>query len=499
VLIVGSGGREHALAWKIAQSPQLSELFIAPGNPGTAQIGRNIPVDPMSPGLVVDVAWRERIDLVVIGPEAPLAAGLTDACLAAGLRVFGPTAAAARIESSKSFAKRLMLDAGVPTAHAHTFSSAADAANFVRQSKQAWVVKADGLAAGKGVIVPDDIAATLAAIEQVGASAAGHSIVLEERLYGEEISLLALCDGRELLVLPPARDHKRLLDGDQGPNTGGMGAVAPIALDEQDLAMIVEGAMRPVVRALAAAGTPFHGALYAGLMLTEHGPRVLEFNARFGDPETQVILPLVEGDLLAALAACAQPGHAMLAPDMLGRRPGAAACIVMAAAGYPEAPRRGDAIQGVETLQFDDVIVFQAGTEWSDGRIVTGGGRVLGVTGLGHDLRAAVDVAYAAVEYIQFEGAQFRRDIGALDAARRKTMINVINAASGEQIGTISEDQLQFLIDNLEEEWADDQDYYISAPTVDMLEARGADAAMVAMLRGAAGEQGVDVRWTRAV
>jgi hypothetical protein len=189
----------------------------------------------------------------------------------------------------------------------------------------------------------------------------------------------------------------------------------------------------------------------------------------------------------------------MLAPDMLGRRPGAAACIVMAAAGYPEAPRRGDAIQGVETLQFDDVIVFQAGTEWGDGRIVTGGGRVLGVTGLGHDLRAAVDVAYAAVEYIQFEGAQFRRDIGALDAARRKTMINVINAASGEQIGTISEDQLQFLIDNLEEEWADDQDYYISAPTVDMLEARGADAAMVAMLRGAAGEQGVDVRWTRAV
>jgi phosphoribosylamine--glycine ligase len=412
VLIIGSGGREHALAWKIAQSRLLSDLYIAPGNPGTSRLGHNVPIDPMSAEMVLDIARRKQIDLVVIGPEAPLAAGLADDCLAAGLAVFGPTAAAARIESSKSFAKRLMLDTGIPTAQAHEFHTAAAAADFARRSRQAWVVKADGLAAGKGVIVADDLDATLAAIEQIGATAAGSAILLEERLRGPEISLLALCDGESLLLLPPARDHKRLLDGDLGPNTGGMGAVAPVVLGEQ-IDSFAEQLMLPAIRALAAAGSPFRGALYAGLMLTEHGPRVLEFNARFGDPETQVIAPLIEGDLLHALAACAGLGGARLSSDMLGWRDGAAACVGLAAAGYPGAPRYGDPITGIETLDYKDVLVFQAGTDWDNGQIVTNGGRVLGVTGLGPDLKRALDVAYQAVDFVRFEGAQFRRDIGA--------------------------------------------------------------------------------------
>ena len=412
VLIVGSGGREHALAWKLAQSPLLTDLFLLPGNPGMAMLGHCVPVQLDATDQIVEVALRERIDLVVIGPEAPLAAGLADACLAAGLAVFGPTAAAARIESSKSFAKRLMLEAGIPTPQAHEFQDAAAAAHFARQSEQAWVVKADGLAAGKGVVVPDDLEGTLAAIEQLGATSAGQVILLEERIQGPEISLLALCDGHELVALPPARDHKRLLDGDQGPNTGGMGAVAPVALDEQTVAMIMERIMRPAVQALERAGTPFRGALYAGLMLTEHGPRVLEFNARFGDPETQVILPLIDGDLLPALAACAGIGNMPLSSDMLNWRAGAAACVVLAAHGYPAAPRRGDVITGIEALHYDDVLVFQAGTTWDQGHIVTDGGRVLGVTGLGRNIANAVEVAYQAVDYISFDDMQFRHDIG---------------------------------------------------------------------------------------
>ncbi len=305
VLLIGSGGREHALAWKLSQSPLLKKLLIAPGNPGIAQFGQIVPVDMSRIDLIVDIAQHSNIDLVVIGPEAPLAAGLADACLAAGLRVFGPTAAAAQIESSKAFAKQLMLEAGIPTAKVHIFAQAQQAAQFARASGQLWVVKADQLAAGKGVIIPEDLESMLAAISQIAALGEGR-ILLEERLTGPEISLLALCDGERLLMLPPARDHKRLLDGDQGPNTGGMGAVAPVAIDWEDLQWMQERCMAPAVRALAAAGTPFCGVLYAGLMLTPDGPYVLEYNVRFGDPETQVILPLVEGDLLEALLACAE-------------------------------------------------------------------------------------------------------------------------------------------------------------------------------------------------
>ncbi len=412
VLLVGSGGREHALAWKLAQSPLLGRLLIAPGNPGTALVGHNVPVDAGSLELLVDVARREKVGLVVIGPEALLAAGLADQLAAARIPVFGPSAGAARIESSKIFAKQIMEQSGIPGAAAHTFDDAADAVAFARASSHPWVVKADGLAAGKGVVVADDVEATVAAINQVMSTSAGRRILLEQRLSGAEVSVLALCDGATLLPLPPARDHKRLRDADAGPNTGGMGAYAPVELSEDTFAEIVDNLMRPIVRALAYAGTPFIGALYAGVMLTEHGPRILEYNARFGDPETQAIVPLIEGDLLAALLACVE-GH--LRPEMLGWSAGSAACVVLAAAGYPESPRRGDVISGVESAADEPgALLFHAGTEWQDGSIVTAGGRVLCITGLGRTRRAALARAYEVIENISFEGMQYRRDIGRL-------------------------------------------------------------------------------------
>lgn len=407
VLLIGSGGREHTLAWRLAQSPHLDRLLIAPGNPGTARLGQNIAIPVTDLDALADLAQREAVDLVIVGPEDPLVHGLVDRCLARGIPAFGPTAAAARIEGSKSFAKTLMREAGVPTAAAYTFESPADAAAFVRKSARPWVVKADGLAQGKGVVVPDDPAATLAAIERLGTTAAGTRLVLEERLYGREISVLALCDGKTLLPLPPARDHKRLRDGDQGPNTGGMGAVAPI--EDVDVAQMVAQYMQPVVDRLAARGTPFCGSLYAGLILTDAGPLVLEFNARFGDPEAQVVLPLVEGDFLAALADAAA---GRLDPGMLRRRPGYAACVVLAAAGYPDAPRRGDPIYGTETVATSDLLLFHAGTAQRDDTLVTAGGRVLGVTGLGPNMQAALDRAYGAIRTIDFADKQYRTDIG---------------------------------------------------------------------------------------
>jgi phosphoribosylamine--glycine ligase len=384
VLLIGSGGREHALAWKLAQSPLLDTLFIAPGNPGTAQIGRNVPIDALNIPMVIEVAQRERIGLVVVGPEAPLAAGLADACLRAGIPVFGPTAAAARIESSKAFAKRLMIDARIPTAEARIFDDPDAAVAFVRSSGRVWVVKADGLAAGKGVIVPETVSETLDAIRLLSATRAGGRLLLEERLSGPEVSLIALCDGERALPLLPAQDHKRLRDGDAGPNTGGMGAYAPAPhLTSSDIAELTALIILPALRALAAAGSPFRGALYAGLMLTEHGPRVLEFNARFGDPEAQAILPLLQGDLLAALLTCA--GQGRLHDDMVHWSSDAAACVVLAAEGYPDTPQRGDVISGIDAVTDPHVCIFHAGTAWENNQLVTAGGRVLGVTGVGDE------------------------------------------------------------------------------------------------------------------
>jgi phosphoribosylamine--glycine ligase len=410
VLLIGSGGREHALAWRIAQSPSFTRLLSVPGNTGTGGLGINVPFPLSDRDALVDLAHRERVDLVVVGPDNPLAEGIVDAFVAGGIPAFGPTAAAARIESSKAFAKEIMAAAGVPTAAAHVFEQAGDAAAFARESGRAWVVKADGLALGKGVVVADDLPATLDAIVQLGATPAGSRLLLEERLVGREVSVLALCDGQRLAPLPTARDHKRLGEGDTGPNTGGMGVVAPV--DEVGpalLAQIVGRCMQPVVEELAERGTPFRGVLYAGIILTAEGPKVLEYNARFGDPEAQAILPLLEGDVLEVLYDCAVGS---LRPEKLRRRKGYAVCVVLCAEGYPGKPRKGDPIQGVEALDDERLLVFHAGTALGPSGLCTAGGRVLGVTGLGSTLARARARAYDAAERIQFRGKYYRRDIG---------------------------------------------------------------------------------------
>jgi phosphoribosylamine---glycine ligase len=410
VLLIGSGGREHALAWKIAQSPGLGKLIVAPGNPGTAMLGVNAPIPVSDFAALVELARVEQVDLVVVGPDNPLAEGIVDWFTTAGICAFGPTAAAARIESSKAFAKAIMAAAGVPTAAAHVFTNADAAADFARQSGRAWVVKADGLARGKGVVVAETLAETLTAIAQLGATPAGDSLLLEERLVGREVSVLALCDGERLLALPTARDHKRLSDGDRGPNTGGMGIVAPVddvlpALHEH----VVQTCLQPVVATMAAQGTPFRGVLYAGVILTAEGPKVLEFNARFGDPEAQALLPLLEGNLLAALHACA---IGKLEPTMLRVRSGYAVCVVLAAANYPATPQTGDLISGIEPHNPAEVLIFHAGTSAGREGLRTAGGRVLSVTGLGSTLDIARANAYAAIEQIDFAGKQYRTDIG---------------------------------------------------------------------------------------
>jgi phosphoribosylamine--glycine ligase len=410
VLLIGSGGREHALAWKIAQSPRLRRLLIVPGNTGTGSHGLNVPFPLSDFDALVDLAQREHIDLLVVGPDNPLADGMVDHFVAAGIPAFGPTAAAARIESSKSFAKEIMAAAGVPTAESHVFDSPAAAADFARQSGKPWVVKADGLALGKGVVVAEDLPATLAAITQLGATRAGARLLLEERLIGREVSVLALCDGATMAVLPTARDYKRLGEGDTGPNTGGMGVVAPI--DEVSPALleqILSRCMQPVIVELAARGTPFQGVLYAGIILTAEGPKVLEYNARFGDPESQAILPLLEGDLLDVLYDCAV---GKLIPEKVRRRRGYAVCVILCAAGYPGRPRKGDPIQGVEAIDDSEVIVFHAGTAVSHQGLCTSGGRVLGVTGLGTTLARARARAYEFADRIKFEGKHYRKDIG---------------------------------------------------------------------------------------
>jgi phosphoribosylamine--glycine ligase len=395
VLVVGAGGREHALAWKIAESPLLGELHAAPGNPGIAALGTCHPLRADDAEALLDLCRQAGIELVVVGPEAPLVAGLADELRHAGVPVFGPGAAAARIEGSKAFAKDVMRAAGVPTA-----APLAD-------PRAPCVVKADGLAAGKGVFVcrtQEEVAAALPRAEALG----GH-VVVEELLEGEEVSLFALCSGREALALAPAQDFKRLLDGDQGPNTGGMGSYSPVpALTPEHAEELVESVHRPVLRELEARGAPFQGLLYAGLMLTDDGPRVLEFNCRFGDPETQAILPRLDGDLLEALAAAAA---GRLAGVELAVGPEAAVTVVLAARGYPDAPQRGAALRGIADAEAEGALVFHAGTAWRSGSLVSAGGRVLGVTGLGASVADARERAYRAVDRIEFAGVQYRHDI----------------------------------------------------------------------------------------
>jgi phosphoribosylamine--glycine ligase len=395
VLIVGGGGREHALAWKIAQSRLLGELHAAPGNPGIAGLGTCHNVRADDTGELVALSRRLGVDLVVVGPEAPLVAGLADELRAVGVAVFGPSAAAARIEGSKSFAKDVLRAAGVPTAAA------------LDEPRAPCVVKADGLAAGKGVFVCETETELAAALPR--AHALGGRVVVEELLEGREVSVFALCDGGRALALAPAQDFKRLLDGDLGPNTGGMGSYSPVPwVDDEDAEALVESVHGPVLRELAARGAPFQGLLYAGLMLTEDGPRVLEFNCRFGDPETQAILPRLEGDLLGALAAVAAGS---LADVGLAAGPETAVTVVLAAAGYPDAPETGAPIAGVEEAEAAGALVFQAGTALRAGALVSAGGRVLDVTALGDSVAEARERAYAAAERIELAGVQYRRDI----------------------------------------------------------------------------------------
>ncbi len=404
VLLVGSGGREHALAWKLAQAPSLTDLHAAPGSPGIARLGECHPIRAEDAEGLLALARALDVDLVVVGPEAPLVAGVADVLRHAGTAVFGPSAAAAAIEGSKSFAKEVLAAAGVPTAAQLPIA------------RPPCVVKADGIAAGKGVHVCRTQSELDAAL--VAMNALGGRVVVEELLEGPEVSLLAICDGRDALPLVPAQDFKRAFDGDEGPNTGGMGAYAPVpGLGEPEIEELLATVHRPVLAELTGRGAPFIGLLYAGLMLTVDGPRVLEFNCRFGDPETQSVAPLIEGDLLEALAA-ASVGE--LRGVALGTTPGAAVTVILAAAGYPAEGDRGSPIAGVEEAESAGALVFHSGTALHGDRLVTNGGRILGVTGLGETIAAARAAAYSAADSIGFEGVRRREDI-ALAAAEGRT------------------------------------------------------------------------------
>ncbi|NPV07296.1 MAG: phosphoribosylamine--glycine ligase [Anaerolineae bacterium] len=415
VLVVGSGGREHALAWKLAQSPSVSELLIAPGNPGTASLGENVQVQPNDVQGLVRLARERQVDLTVIGPEAPLAAGLADALTEAGLAAFGPSRAAAAIETSKVFAKEFMARHGIPTASFRAFSDYEQARAYVRSLPSPPVIKADGLAAGKGVIVCDSMdeaqQALRATMVEQEFGEAGRRVVVEERLCGQEVSLLAFTDGERVAAMLPAQDHKPIYDGDKGPNTGGMGAFAPAGILTSELqAEAVQRAIEPAVAGLQAEGRPYRGVLYAGLILTDDGLKVLEFNCRFGDPEAQALLPLLDADLAEL---CLQSARGHLDSTAVSWHAGACVCVVMASGGYPGPYETGYPIDGIEEAERRGCLVFHAGTRIRDGRLVTAGGRVLGVTATGPDLSAAITTAYEGVEAICFPGAYYRTDIGA--------------------------------------------------------------------------------------
>lgn len=416
ILVIGSGGREHALVWKLRQSPQVSEIFAAPGNGGTCGEGAtNVPVAADDLDGLVALARREKIDLVVPGPELPLTLGIADRMRQAGIACFGPDAYGARLEGSKAFAKEIMTRAGVPTARCAVFSDAEAARNHILKAGAPLVVKADGLAAGKGVVVAETSQQALQAVNEIMDSrafgAAGESVVLEECLVGEEVSLLCFCDGERAVPLPSAQDHKAAWDGDKGPNTGGMGAYSPApVLPYDQLEKMADLTIRPVLRELARDGHPFVGVLYAGLMLTADGPRVLEYNVRFGDPECQPLLARLDGDLAQVMLDCVNGG---LNPARFGYGPRTALGVVLTARGYPGAYPKGLTITGIEEAEaVPGVKVFHSGTTVRDQTLVSSGGRVLCVTALGDDLPAAQKAAYAALEKIHMPEAFYRTDIG---------------------------------------------------------------------------------------
>ncbi len=410
ILVLGSGGREHALVWKIKGSPLVETVFCSPGNAGIALECQCLSGEP------VEIARQIGADLVVVGPDGLLADGVVDRLNAAGFLAFGPTQGAAKLESSKIWTKNLLQKYGVPTAKFAAFEGAEDAKNYLREQPEgAFVVKADGLAVGKGVVVAQTKEAALSGVDEVLGIASqtvegdAGRLLIEEKMSGPEVSFFALCDGKTLLPLVEVQDHKRAFDGDQGPNTGGMGAYSPVPFWNHELReQVIETILEPTLDGLKSEGVDFRGVLYCGLMLTENGPKVVEYNARFGDPECQILMSLLDCDIVPALVACAR-GEGLDGIELKWKREWALV-VVMAAHGYPASPRRDDAIIGLESVS--DVLIFHAGTRAHDGQIVTSGGRVLGVVGTGAGFEAARNRAYEAVAQIHFEGAHFRSDIG---------------------------------------------------------------------------------------
>ncbi|HWB09998.1 MAG TPA: phosphoribosylamine--glycine ligase [Pirellulales bacterium] len=423
VLIIGNGGREHALAWKIAQSPRVERVFVAPGNAGTAADAENVDIPAEDFAKLIKFARENQVALTVVGPEQPLTAGIVDVFSTAGLRAFGPSKAAAELEGSKVFCKNLLRHADVPTADYRVFRSADRATTFLSEREDVpVVVKADGLASGKGVIVCSGRAEALEAVDRIARAkefgAAGNQIVIEERLEGQEASVLAISDGQTIVTLPPCQDHKRAYDGDKGPNTGGMGAYSPTPiLDDATLGWVEEHVLVPTVHAMKRARRPFRGVLYAGLMITNQGIKVLEYNVRFGDPECQPLLMRLKSDIVELFEATIDGRLDSIEPPQWDPRP--AVCVVMASEGYPGKYQTGKPIRGLEeAARVPDVKVFHAGTASAAGQVVTNGGRVLGVTALGSTIAAAKLQAYTAVKAIRWEGAWCRKDIS--DRALRR-------------------------------------------------------------------------------
>ena len=415
VLVIGNGGREHALVWKIKQSPKVKAIFCAPGNAGTSEIAENVPIATDDIEGLLQFALNKGIELTVVGPEQPLVMGIVDQFNEKGLRIFGPNANAAELEGSKSFSKNIMNKYGLPTADYKNFTSTKEAEEYINDKSCPLVVKADGLAAGKGVLLCRTTEEALIAVNTIMKNrifgAAGDQIVIEEFLEGQEISVLAFSDGKTVLLMDSAQDHKAAFDGDTGPNTGGMGAYSPAPVFTEVMQQKVrDKIMLPMVRAMKQEGRPYKGVLYAGLMLTKTGPQILEFNARFGDPETQPLLVRMDSDIIPIFEACID---GTLDQCQLNWKNKSSVCVVMAAAGYPNSYEKGKFISGLENANsIQEVVVFHAGTKKQDGKIVTNGGRVLGVTATGENTSSAIERAYEAVNQIKWEGIHYRKDIG---------------------------------------------------------------------------------------